>query len=110
MYSGTSVYVADSCAYSGTVYLCKFFFHINLLFDTCIICVIILKNIINYMLHYNAMPLKTLPTNSPVHLAFQPMEFYLIFNDIHVWSVLFAVFMMTFLYQDGMSNYFQGEY
>ena len=39
----------------------------------------------------------------------QPMDFYLIFNDIHLWAVVFAVFMMNFLYQDGMSNYFQGS-
>ncbi|CAH1777879.1 unnamed protein product, partial [Owenia fusiformis] len=32
----------------------------------------------------------------------------LVFTDIHLWSVIFAVIMMNYVFQDGKSNYFQG--
>lgn len=39
----------------------------------------------------------------------QPLDFYLVFPDIHLWSTVFALLMMNYVFQDGVSDYFQGE-
>ncbi|XP_064608043.1 uncharacterized protein LOC135472456 [Liolophura sinensis] len=37
-----------------------------------------------------------------------PFDFYLVFNDIHLWAVIFSVIVMNYTFQDGKSDYFQG--
>ena len=41
--------------------------------------------------------------------CFQPVNFYLIFNDIHLWAVIFSVIVINYIFQDGKSDYFQGN-
>ncbi|XP_013395905.1 putative cation exchanger C521.04c [Lingula anatina] len=38
-----------------------------------------------------------------------PVDFYLIFSDLHLWAVIFSVIVMNYVFQDGKSNYFQGS-
>ncbi|CAD5120369.1 DgyrCDS8942 [Dimorphilus gyrociliatus] len=35
--------------------------------------------------------------------------FYMIFPDVHLWTVIFALLMMNYVFQDGKSDYFQGS-
>ena len=44
-----------------------------------------------------------------LYFTFQGLHFYILFEDIHLWAVLFSVFMMNYVLQDGKANYFQGE-
>ncbi|KAK0060756.1 cation exchanger C521.04c [Biomphalaria pfeifferi] len=37
-----------------------------------------------------------------------PMGFYVVFNDIHLWAVIFSVVIINYIFQDGKSDYFQG--
>ena len=39
---------------------------------------------------------------------FQSNGFYLLFSDIHIWSVVIGVLLNNYVFQDGKSNYFQG--
>ncbi|CAL1527492.1 unnamed protein product [Lymnaea stagnalis] len=38
-----------------------------------------------------------------------PMGFYVVFNDIHLWAVIFSVVIINYIFQDGKSDYFQGN-
>ncbi|KAK2190955.1 hypothetical protein NP493_64g05037 [Ridgeia piscesae] len=38
-----------------------------------------------------------------------PVGFYLLFSDIHLFSVIIGVLMMNYVFQDGKSDYFQGS-
>ncbi|XP_059152367.1 uncharacterized protein LOC131938380 [Physella acuta] len=38
-----------------------------------------------------------------------PMGFYVVFNDIHLWAVIFSVVIINYIFQDGKSDYFQGS-
>ncbi|XP_012944323.1 putative cation exchanger C521.04c [Aplysia californica] len=38
-----------------------------------------------------------------------PMGFNAVFNDIHLWAVIFAIIIINYIFQDGKSNYFQGS-
>uniref|UniRef100_A0A0B7BH11 Sodium/calcium exchanger membrane region domain-containing protein n=2 Tax=Arion vulgaris TaxID=1028688 RepID=A0A0B7BH11_9EUPU len=38
-----------------------------------------------------------------------PMGFYMVFNDIHLWAVIFSVVIINYIFQDGKSDYFQGS-
>ncbi|XP_060073315.1 uncharacterized protein LOC132553120 [Ylistrum balloti] len=48
----------------------------------------------------------------PVYLVLinliQPFGFLILFNDIHLWSVVFSVIVINYTFQDGKSDYFQG--
>ncbi|XP_064609384.1 uncharacterized protein LOC135473463 [Liolophura sinensis] len=48
-----------------------------------------------------------IPTLVLIDLIY-PFGFYLVFNDIHFWAVIFSVIVMNYTIQDGKSNYFQG--
>lgn len=37
------------------------------------------------------------------------MGFYVVFNDIHLWAVIFSVVIINYIFQDGKSDYFQGQ-
>ncbi|VDI72897.1 Hypothetical predicted protein, partial [Mytilus galloprovincialis] len=37
-----------------------------------------------------------------------PFELYMVFNQVHLWSVFFAVIVINYTFQDGKSDYFQG--
>ncbi|XP_055958637.1 uncharacterized protein LOC126829402, partial [Patella vulgata] len=37
-----------------------------------------------------------------------PLNFKLIFNDVHMYSVIFSVVVINYIFQDGKSDYFQG--
>ncbi|XP_033744233.1 putative cation exchanger C521.04c [Pecten maximus] len=37
-----------------------------------------------------------------------PFGFLILFNDIHLWSVVFSVIVINYTFQDGKSDYFQG--
>lgn len=37
-----------------------------------------------------------------------PFQLYMVFNEVHLWSVLFAVIVINYTFQDGKSDYFQG--
>ncbi|KAI0221998.1 Low affinity vacuolar monovalent cation/H(+) antiporter [Lamellibrachia satsuma] len=38
-----------------------------------------------------------------------PVGFYLLFSDIHLFSIIIGVLMMNYVFQDGKSDYFQGS-
>ncbi|GFN79383.1 cation/h+ exchanger protein 1 [Plakobranchus ocellatus] len=38
-----------------------------------------------------------------------PLGFYMVFNDVHLWTVVFAVIIINYIFQDGKSDYFQGS-
>ncbi|XP_060601069.1 uncharacterized protein LOC132754458 [Ruditapes philippinarum] len=38
-----------------------------------------------------------------------PMNFVLVFNDVHLWAVIFSVIVINYIFQDGKSDYFQGS-
>ncbi|CAG5121789.1 unnamed protein product [Candidula unifasciata] len=38
-----------------------------------------------------------------------PMGFYVVFNDVHLWAVIFSVVIINYIFQDGKSDYFQGS-
>ncbi|GFR88132.1 low affinity vacuolar monovalent cation/H(+) antiporter-like [Elysia marginata] len=38
-----------------------------------------------------------------------PMGFYMVFNDVHLWTVIFSVVIINYIFQDGKSDYFQGS-
>ncbi|RUS84219.1 hypothetical protein EGW08_008023 [Elysia chlorotica] len=38
-----------------------------------------------------------------------PLGFSAVFNDIHLWAVIFAVIIINYVFQDGKSDYFQGS-
>lgn len=38
-----------------------------------------------------------------------PLSFSLLFNDIHLWSVILSVIIMNYTFVDGKSDYFQGS-
>ena len=40
----------------------------------------------------------------------QPLGFGAVFNDIHLWAVIFAVIIINYVFQDGKSDYFQGKH
>ena len=46
---------------------------------------------------------KLLPPNK------QPLHFYMIFSDVHIWSVIISAIIMNYIFIDGKSNYFQGN-
>lgn len=37
------------------------------------------------------------------------LNFILIFNDVHLWAVVFSVIVINYIFQDGKSDYFQGS-
>lgn len=37
-----------------------------------------------------------------------PFGFLILFNDLHLWSVVFSVIVINYTFQDGKSDYFQG--
>ncbi|XP_052076160.1 uncharacterized protein LOC127714188 [Mytilus californianus] len=37
-----------------------------------------------------------------------PFELYMVFNQVHLWAVFFAVIVINYTFQDGKSDYFQG--
>ncbi|GFR88161.1 low affinity vacuolar monovalent cation/H(+) antiporter [Elysia marginata] len=39
-----------------------------------------------------------------------PLGFGAVFNDIHLWAVVFAVIIINYIFQDGKSDYFQGNF
>ena len=38
------------------------------------------------------------------------MGFYMVFNDVHLWTVIFSVVIINYIFQDGKSDYFQGKH
>ncbi|XP_033644013.1 putative cation exchanger C521.04c [Asterias rubens] len=40
--------------------------------------------------------------------AIYPLHFYMIFSDVHIWSVIISAIIMNYIFIDGKSNYFQG--
>ncbi|XP_022088344.1 low affinity vacuolar monovalent cation/H(+) antiporter-like isoform X2 [Acanthaster planci] len=40
--------------------------------------------------------------------AIYPLHFYMIFSDVHMWSVIISAIIMNYIFIDGKSNYFQG--
>ncbi|XP_033118382.1 putative cation exchanger C521.04c [Anneissia japonica] len=44
-----------------------------------------------------------------VNVIFDNMHFLLVFNDIHLWSVILSVVIMNYIFIDGKSDYFQGS-
>lgn len=38
-----------------------------------------------------------------------PMNFILVFNDVHLWAVIFSVIVINYIFQDGKTDYFQGS-
>ncbi|XP_045205295.2 uncharacterized protein LOC123557719 [Mercenaria mercenaria] len=38
-----------------------------------------------------------------------PLNFILVFNDVHLWAVIFSVIVINYIFQDGKSDYFQGS-
>ncbi|KAL4230443.1 hypothetical protein ACF0H5_010825 [Mactra antiquata] len=38
-----------------------------------------------------------------------PLNFILIFNDVHLWAVVFSVIVINYIFQDGKTDYFQGS-
>ncbi|XP_038047645.1 putative cation exchanger C521.04c isoform X2 [Patiria miniata] len=41
--------------------------------------------------------------------AIYPLHFYMIFSDVHMWSVIISAIIMNYIFIDGKSNYFQGS-
>ncbi|PIK45707.1 hypothetical protein BSL78_17437 [Apostichopus japonicus] len=39
----------------------------------------------------------------------QSLNFRLLFNDLHLWSVILSVIIMNYTFVDGKSDYFQGS-
>ncbi|WAQ98183.1 VNX1-like protein [Mya arenaria] len=37
-----------------------------------------------------------------------PFNFVLVFNDVHLWAVIFSVIVINYIFQDGKTDYFQG--
>ena len=38
-----------------------------------------------------------------------PFNFLLVFNDVHLFAVIFSVVVINYVFQDGKSDYFQGN-
>lgn len=39
----------------------------------------------------------------------QDVGFMLVFSDIHLWSSIFSVILVNYIFMDGKCDYFQGE-
>ncbi|XP_070555360.1 uncharacterized protein [Ptychodera flava] len=41
--------------------------------------------------------------------AIHPIDFVLVFNDLHLWSVVLSVVLVNYIFMDGKCDYFQGS-
>lgn len=46
----------------------------------------------------------------PFFFIVQSLNFRLLFNDLHLWSVILSVIIMNYTFVDGKSDYFQGKF
>lgn len=44
-----------------------------------------------------------------INLIYPPFNFLLVFNDVHLFAVIFSVIVINYVFQDGKSDYFQGS-
>lgn len=44
-----------------------------------------------------------------IAFVLQDVGFVLVFSDIHLWSSIFSVILVNYIFMDGKCDYFQGK-